>query len=59
MVSVNRKTGLAPIDAGGQKAAVCAALTVVPSAVLARFQEMHVTMGHMLRPGLEPSLGQV
>jgi hypothetical protein len=44
---------------GGQMAALCDALIVVPSAVTARIQEMHITIGHMLCKALEQRLGLV
>jgi D-sedoheptulose 7-phosphate isomerase len=39
--------------------ALCDALIVVPSAVTARIQEMHITIGHMLCKALEQRLGLV
>jgi D-sedoheptulose 7-phosphate isomerase len=44
---------------GGQMAALCDALIVVPSTVTARIQEMHITIGHMLCKALEQRLGLV
>ncbi len=44
---------------GGQMPALCDALIVVPSAVTARIQEMHITIGHMLCKALEQRLGLV
>ena len=35
----------------------CDALIVVPSAVTARIQEMHITIGHVLCKALEQRLG--
>jgi D-sedoheptulose 7-phosphate isomerase len=42
---------------GGQMSALCDALIIVPSAVTARIQEMHITIGHMLCKVLEQRLG--
>jgi D-sedoheptulose 7-phosphate isomerase len=44
---------------GGQMPALCDALIVVPSAVTARIQEMHITIGHMLCKALQQRLGLV
>jgi D-sedoheptulose 7-phosphate isomerase len=44
---------------GGELAAVCDAVIVVPSPVTARIQEMHITIGHMLCVALETRLGLV
>jgi D-sedoheptulose 7-phosphate isomerase len=44
---------------GGQMPALCDALIVVPSAVTARIQEMHITIGYMLCKALEQRLGLV
>jgi D-sedoheptulose 7-phosphate isomerase len=44
---------------GGQLPPMCDALIVVPSAVTARIQEMHITIGHMLCKTLEQRLGLV
>ena len=44
---------------GGQLPSLCDALIVVPSAVTARIQEMHITIGHMLCKTLEQRLGLV
>jgi D-sedoheptulose 7-phosphate isomerase len=44
---------------GGDMAAVCDAIIVVPSHVTARIQEMHIMIGHMLCKGLEQRLGLV
>lgn len=44
---------------GGELPTLCDALIVVPSAVTARIQEMHITIGHMLCVGLETQLGLV
>jgi D-sedoheptulose 7-phosphate isomerase len=44
---------------GGEMRALCDSLIVVPSAVTARIQEMHITLGHMLCLGLEARLGLV
>jgi D-sedoheptulose 7-phosphate isomerase len=44
---------------GGQMPTLCDALIVVPSAVTARIQEMHITIGHMLCKALEQRLGLV
>lgn len=42
---------------GGQMAAVCDILIIVPSATTARIQEMHITLGQMLCGALEQRLG--
>jgi D-sedoheptulose 7-phosphate isomerase len=44
---------------GGQMQPLCDALIVVPSAVTARIQEMHITIGHVLCKALELRLGLV
>jgi D-sedoheptulose 7-phosphate isomerase len=44
---------------GGELANVCDAVIEVPSAVTARVQEMHITIGHMLCVALETRLGLV
>jgi D-sedoheptulose 7-phosphate isomerase len=44
---------------GGRMRDVCDALIVVPSAVTARIQEMHITIGHVLCKALEQRLGLV
>jgi D-sedoheptulose 7-phosphate isomerase len=44
---------------GGQMRRLCDALIVVPSAVTARIQEMHITIGHVLCKALEQRLGLV
>jgi D-sedoheptulose 7-phosphate isomerase len=44
---------------GGDLAATCDSLIVVPSSVTARIQEMHITIGHMLCIALETRLGLV
>jgi D-sedoheptulose 7-phosphate isomerase len=44
---------------GGKMHALCDALIVVPSAVTARIQEMHITIGHVLCKALEQRLGLV
>jgi D-sedoheptulose 7-phosphate isomerase len=44
---------------GGDLAAVCDSVIVVPSSVTARIQEMHITIGHMLCVALETRLGLV
>jgi D-sedoheptulose 7-phosphate isomerase len=44
---------------GGELAATCDALIVVPSPVTARIQEMHITIGHMLCVALEIRLDLV
>jgi D-sedoheptulose 7-phosphate isomerase len=44
---------------GGQMPELCDALIVVPSAVTARIQEMHITIGHILCKALEQRLGLV
>ena len=44
---------------GGQMPSLCDALIVVPSAVTARIQEMHITIGHVLCKALEQRLGLV
>lgn len=44
---------------GGEMGSVCDALIVVPSAVTARIQEMHITIGHVLCKALEQRLGLV
>src|SRR5271167_1144337 len=58
-----RELGLKTLGlAGGsgcQLAPLCDALIVVPSAVTARIQEMHITIGHMLCKALEQRLGLV
>lgn len=53
-----KTVGLAGGSAGDM-GAVCDSLIVVPSAVTARIQEMHITIGHMLCVALETSLGFV
>jgi len=42
---------------GGEMVAIAAHALVVPSAVTARIQEMHITLGHMLCGALERRLG--
>jgi D-sedoheptulose 7-phosphate isomerase len=42
---------------GGNAAAIAAHALIVPSAVTARIQEMHITLGHMLCGALERRLG--
>jgi D-sedoheptulose 7-phosphate isomerase len=58
-----RKGGLKTVGlsggTGGELAAICDALIVVPSPVTARIQEMHITIGHMLCVALETRLGLV
>jgi D-sedoheptulose 7-phosphate isomerase len=44
---------------GGRMQSLCDALIVVPSAVTARIQEMHITIGHILCMALERRLGLV
>jgi D-sedoheptulose 7-phosphate isomerase len=44
---------------GGDMPAICDSLIIVPSAVTARIQEMHITIGHMLCVALEARLGLV
>jgi D-sedoheptulose 7-phosphate isomerase len=44
---------------GGLMGDLCDALIVVPSAVTARIQEMHILVGHMLCKALERRLGLV
>jgi D-sedoheptulose 7-phosphate isomerase len=44
---------------GGDMAAICDSMITVPSAVTARIQEMHITIGHMLCLALESRLGLV
>ena len=44
---------------GGEMPGVCDALIVVPSAMTARIQEMHITIGHVLCKALEQRLGLV
>jgi len=44
---------------GGQMPSLCDALIAVPSAVTARIQEMHITIGHVLCKALEQRLGLV
>jgi D-sedoheptulose 7-phosphate isomerase len=44
---------------GGKMPALCDALIVVPSAVTARIQEMHILIGHVLCKSLEQRLGLV
>jgi D-sedoheptulose 7-phosphate isomerase len=44
---------------GGRMHSLCDALIVVPSAVTARIQEMHITIGHILCVALERRLGLV
>jgi D-sedoheptulose 7-phosphate isomerase len=44
---------------GGCMRDLCDALIVVPSAVTARIQEMHITIGHVLCKALEMRLGLV
>jgi D-sedoheptulose 7-phosphate isomerase len=51
-------TGLTGGD-GGDMAALCDALLVVPSRITARIQEMHIFVGHMLCKALERRLGLV
>ncbi len=42
---------------GGEMPALCDALITVPSAVTARIQEMHITLGHALCVALEARFG--
>jgi D-sedoheptulose 7-phosphate isomerase len=42
---------------GGEMHDVCDAALIVPSAITARIQEMHITLGHMLCAALESRLG--
>jgi D-sedoheptulose 7-phosphate isomerase len=44
---------------GGKLPALCDTLIIVPSAVTARIQEMHILIGHMLCKSLEQRLGLV
>ncbi len=44
---------------GGKLPPLCDALIIVPSAVTARIQELHITIGHMLCIALEQRLGLV
>jgi D-sedoheptulose 7-phosphate isomerase len=44
---------------GGEMGATCDSMIIVPSAVTARIQEMHITIGHMLCLALESRLGLV
>ena len=44
---------------GGDMGAICDSMITVPSAVTARIQEMHITIGHMLCLALESRLGLV
>jgi len=44
---------------GGDMPAICDSMITVPSAVTARIQEMHITIGHMLCIALETRLGLV
>jgi D-sedoheptulose 7-phosphate isomerase len=53
-----RTVGLAGCD-GGKMASLCEALIVVPCAVTARIQEMHIMIGHVLCKALEQNLGLV
>jgi D-sedoheptulose 7-phosphate isomerase len=50
--------GLAGGD-GGEMAAYCDLILVIPSRVTARIQEMHILVGHMLCKALEERLGLV
>lgn len=58
-----RKAGLGTVGltggSGGEMASVCDSVIKVPSAVTARIQEMHITIGHMLCVALETRLGLV
>jgi D-sedoheptulose 7-phosphate isomerase len=58
-----RAAGLATLGLtggqGGKLPALCDALIIVPSAVTARIQEMHILIGHMLCKSLEQRLGLV
>jgi D-sedoheptulose 7-phosphate isomerase len=58
-----RKSGLRTVGLtggnGGEMASVCDSVIKVPSAVTARIQEMHITIGHMLCAALETRLGLV
>jgi D-sedoheptulose 7-phosphate isomerase len=58
-----RKSGLRTVGltggSGGEMASVCDSVIKVPSAVTARIQEMHITIGHMLCVALETRLGLV
>lgn len=51
-------TGLIGGD-GGEMRALCDAAVVVPSAITARIQEMHIFVGHLLCKALETRLGLV
>jgi D-sedoheptulose 7-phosphate isomerase len=42
---------------GGEMPKLCDSLLLVPSAVTARIQEMHIFIGHMLCKGIEQRLG--
>ena len=53
-----RTTGLTGAD-GGELMALCDAAVVVPSAVTARIQEMHILVSHMLCRALEVRLGLI
>jgi D-sedoheptulose 7-phosphate isomerase len=44
---------------GGELGPICDSIITVPSAVTARIQEMHITIGHMLCLALEQRLGLV
>lgn len=58
-----RKMGLKTLGlagaGGGKLPPLCDALIVVPSAITARIQEMHIMIGHMLCIALEQRLGLV
>jgi len=62
-LSQARKSGLRTVGltggSGGEMASVCDSIIKVPSAVTARVQEMHITIGHMLCVALETRLGLV
>jgi D-sedoheptulose 7-phosphate isomerase len=42
---------------GAEMPKLCDSLLLVPSAVTARIQEMHIFLGHMLCKGIEQGLG--
>jgi D-sedoheptulose 7-phosphate isomerase len=44
---------------GGEMPFLCDAVIIIPSAVTARIQEMHITIGHILCKALEQRLGLV
>jgi D-sedoheptulose 7-phosphate isomerase len=44
---------------GGEMPSLCDAVVIIPSAITARIQEMHIAIGHMICKALEQRLGMV